>query len=76
MKKELVLVKDFYDYWSSVFCVADTEGMQITDASIAIEILKNKYPILEDATFIEQDIEVFAIISSNIETVNPGTGCK
>jgi hypothetical protein len=76
MKKELVLVKDLYNYWSCALCVSCTEGKHITDAETAIELIRNEYNDLVSAEFIQEDNEIFALISAETPTINPGERCK
>jgi hypothetical protein len=76
MKKELVLVKNLQGYWSCALCVTCTEGKNITEADVAIELIRNEYIDLKDVEFIEEGIEIFAILPDNMLTVNPGERCK
>jgi hypothetical protein len=76
MKKELVLVRDLQGYWSCVFCVTCTEGKQISDAEHAIELIRNEYPDLKTAHFVEEGIEIFALVSEEFAMINSGERCK
>jgi hypothetical protein len=76
MKKELVLVKDLHNHWSCVLCVTCTEGKNITDASEAIELMRNEYNDLASAEFIQEGDCIFAMVSLEFGTINPGERCK
>jgi hypothetical protein len=76
MKKELVLVKDLNGFWTCALCVTCTNGHNITDATQAIEIIKNEYADMRNAEFIVENNDVFAIVSENASQINPGLRCK
>lgn len=76
MKKELVLVRDLQGFWSCALCVVCTEGKKITESSIAIDLIKNEYPELMSAEFIEEGIEIFALVTDKLKTINTGEHCK
>lgn len=76
MKKELVLIKDLNNYWSCVLCVACTEGKHIVDTEQAIQLMRNEYSDLASAEFIQEDDCIFAIVSNEFGTINPGDQCK
>jgi hypothetical protein len=76
MKKELVLVKNLQGYWSCALCITCTEGKNITEADVAIELIRNEYSDLKNAEFIEEGIEIFAILLNDMLMINPGKRCK
>ena len=76
MRKELVLIRDLHNYWSCALCVTCTEGKRITDAAEAIELIRREYSDLKTAEFVQEDNDIFALISEDIPTINPGQRCK
>lgn len=76
MKKELVLVRDLHGFWSCALCVSCTEGKKIIESSVAIDLIKNEYPDLTLAEFIEEGIEIFALVNDSLKTINLGERCK
>jgi hypothetical protein len=76
MKKELVLVKDLHGYWSCALCVTCTEGKNITDSETAIKIIQEEYPDFKSAKFVQEENDIFALISNEIEIINHGNRCK
>lgn len=76
MKKELVLVKDLNNYWCCALCVTCTEGKNIIDSKEAISLIKTEYSFLENANFIQEGNDIFAIINESVPTINSEKLCK
>ena len=75
MKKELVLVKDLYNYWTCALCYTCTAGKNLTNVNEAIEIIKTEYSALSNAVFVQEGNDVFALVSVPLTPENVKEGC-
>lgn len=66
MKRELVGIKDPYDYWSFIMDVAYTEGKNITSFDEFVNIV-NKIPEFSQCDFVEEDFEIYALLDDNAD---------
>lgn len=78
MYKELVLVKDINQHWICALCYSCTHNTNIEhdDYQVAIDIIKSTYSALQQAEFVLENNEIYAILDSPLTPVNVKEGCK
>lgn len=74
MKRELVAVKPG-NTWDIILDISLSEGKNLTTEEETIAVLKANYSDIENAEFVIEDNEMFAIVDS-MTTINPGDECK